>query len=386
MVISIIANSTTKIVQNSMEAVQNKIGNTYKSIASGTRLFDAAQDPAALTLGTSLATDEAAYKTLQNNIGQASATLQIADGAIGTIQDILQRMTSLASSAENDAVSSTQRAQIDAEYQQLLTEINNIGANTQFNGQTLLGGASSITTASQDAGVSPAAGFSSFAYNPNLVSGGDNFTVSYDPTTKLMTMQNTTQGTSQSVLVATPSAGNQNTYSFGQLGVTISLNSAFDDTAAMAGTPGVDGFSAALSATPAPTTFVFQVGLGTTSTDQLTVNLPVINATALGLAGSNLLSSGSAASVMDALKAANDTLGIQRASLGANMSQLSFQGNSISSSLSNLENARSTYMDADMSTEVSDMVTNQALLQAGTAVLSQANSQADMLLKLIGAN
>ncbi len=67
--------------------------------------------------------------------------VQVADGALGNVGDMLQRVRDLAVQAANGTLTDSQRSNLDAEVQQVLTEINATGNQTEFNGIKILSGA-----------------------------------------------------------------------------------------------------------------------------------------------------------------------------------------------------------------------------------------------------
>lgn len=109
-------------------------------ISSGKRIERASDDAAGLATSTQLKSDIASYKQAATNTDQAISVLQTADGAAARIGDILQRMVSLATQAISGSVNDTGRTYIDAEYQELLTEIDAIVGATTFGNTTLLDG------------------------------------------------------------------------------------------------------------------------------------------------------------------------------------------------------------------------------------------------------
>lgn len=109
-------------------------------ISSGKRIERASDDAAGLATSTQLKSDIASYKQAATNADQAISVLQTADGAAARVSDILQRMVSLATQAISGSVNDTGRAYIDAEYQELLTEIDAIVGATTFGNSTLLDG------------------------------------------------------------------------------------------------------------------------------------------------------------------------------------------------------------------------------------------------------
>src|SRR3546814_365046 len=101
-----------------------------------------------LAIGSRLNAEVAALKQASVNAGQAVSMLQIADGAMSKVQDILVRMKTLAVQAGSGQLSGTERGMLDTEYQSLVSEIDRISSDTEFNGNQLVNG--SITISSKD--------------------------------------------------------------------------------------------------------------------------------------------------------------------------------------------------------------------------------------------
>ncbi|MBB4265508.1 flagellin [Roseospira visakhapatnamensis] len=109
-------------------------------IASGSKVTQASDDAAGLAVATKLQNDVAVLNQAQTNASHGIAVLQTADGGMAEISDILERMKVLASQSLSGAVTDTERAYIDAEYTDLLAEIDSIATGTRFNGESLLDG------------------------------------------------------------------------------------------------------------------------------------------------------------------------------------------------------------------------------------------------------
>ncbi len=110
-------------------------------LSSGSRITSAKDDAGGLGVGTRLQSDVASLAIAGQNSAQGQAVAQAADGALARIADILQRMRSLAIQEQNGALDAAAKTYLDAEYQQLNTQITSILMNTTFNGTPLLNGA-----------------------------------------------------------------------------------------------------------------------------------------------------------------------------------------------------------------------------------------------------
>ena len=98
-------------------------------------------DKAGLAVHTAMSVDYAAWDQAGSNAEVATAILETADGGLAEIGDILGRMYELASEAASGSVTDTERDYLDAEYQQLLSQIDSIVASTTYFGTALLDGA-----------------------------------------------------------------------------------------------------------------------------------------------------------------------------------------------------------------------------------------------------
>ena len=115
--------------------------SSISKLASGSRIVKASDDAAGLAIGTRLRADVAVLRQAAVNASQGSSVLQVADGGLARITDVLLRMKALAAQSLSGVPSNTERGFIDAEYQQLISEIDGVSATTRFNGDSLLDGA-----------------------------------------------------------------------------------------------------------------------------------------------------------------------------------------------------------------------------------------------------
>lgn len=107
-------------------------------LSSGSKIVSASDDAAGLAVSTQLESDISVLTQGAVNAQQGQAVLNVADGALESIGDILQRMKSLTAQSMSGSVDATSRAYIDAEYQELILEITDILDQTNFNGQNLI--------------------------------------------------------------------------------------------------------------------------------------------------------------------------------------------------------------------------------------------------------
>src|SRR5436305_12010859 len=123
----------------------NQLSESMEKLSSGYRINKAADDAAGLAISEKLGAQVSGLTQAQQNAQDAVNLVQTADGAMGEVQSILQRVRDLAVEYNNGTLSSSDQAGITAEVAQLCAEINNIGSDTSFNGIALLTGSATIT-------------------------------------------------------------------------------------------------------------------------------------------------------------------------------------------------------------------------------------------------
>lgn len=122
-----------------------KLQNSMAKLSSGLRVRSAADDAAGMAVATNFMAQTRSQVQAQRNANDAVALLQTAESAFGTIADIMIRMRELGVQAANDTYTDTDRAYLDTEFQQLVSEVDRISAVAEFNGITLLDTAQTLT-------------------------------------------------------------------------------------------------------------------------------------------------------------------------------------------------------------------------------------------------
>ena len=157
MALNVISNYAANVAHRYLQQSDEAATRSVAKLSAGTRVLCARDDAASLAIATSIRSDIGGLKQASVNAGQASSMLQIADGAMGTVTDVLVRLKTLAVQASSDQLTNDQRSQIGVEFGALQKEIDRIAQSTRFDGQTLLngngvGGGSSILAGSVSKG------------------------------------------------------------------------------------------------------------------------------------------------------------------------------------------------------------------------------------------
>ncbi|MDA8278589.1 MAG: flagellin [Actinomycetota bacterium] len=128
----------------------------------------------------------------------------------------------------------------------------------------------------------------------------------------------------------------------------------------------------------------FQLGAYAISTDQVAVTLQATTAASLGIASTlSLASFASAQLALSAVQGAIDLVATIQASVGASQNQIQADISNLTISQQNVQAAHSSLVDANMAQTMTTFTAQQILMQAGTAMLGQAQQLPSMILKLI---
>jgi flagellin len=169
MALSVLNNISSLVAENQLNSTQTNLQNTLTQLSSGSRINTGADDAAGLAIANGLQANVTALNQSVANANNGVGALQVADGALGQVTTLLNRAVTLATEASTGTVSSAQRGTIDAEYQQILAQVNSIGSNTTFNGTTIFA-ASGTTTTSIFLSDSSTAGTTTIGVNVSALS------------------------------------------------------------------------------------------------------------------------------------------------------------------------------------------------------------------------
>ena len=134
--------------QNAHRVLSNtgtQLSKSMERLSSGLRINRAADDAAGLAVSEGMRAQIRGMSVASRNAQDGVSLVQVADGALGNVGDMLQRVRDLAVQASNGTLTDAQRTNLDAEVQQVLTEIGKTGTDTEFNGLKILAG--SVATA-----------------------------------------------------------------------------------------------------------------------------------------------------------------------------------------------------------------------------------------------
>ncbi len=294
MPVSITANVSARYAQSSLARQNEAMTQGTLRMSSGQRVLSAADDASSMAIGSSLKIENAGVKSAMLNATSGTSMLQIADGALGQISELLVRMKALATQSSSGQYDDPTRVLLNGEFQGLKDEIERMANGTSFNDVKMLKGEKDFQLAN---GATGTAGIGQIRFDQNFVNADQSFRYSYDSASENFTLTRIDGGaaTTQTInitalLNGTVGVGgnlvNNQTVELGfsQLGVTLTLGAGFlrtqDITTGVSVTDGgvmdvaSSSFTAVGTALPATATTVLTALGGVYNAATGALNLP----------------------------------------------------------------------------------------------------------------
>jgi flagellin len=410
--LSIANNLLANNVQYNLTKNQESLKNTVTQLSSGLRINSAADDPSGLAIATNLQTQVDGFQQASQNVQDANNAAAVAEGALQTTTDILQRIRGLAVEAASDVNSPSDKNNLQAEVSQLLLEVNRISQNTNFNGQPLLDGShsgfqayvsASDTITSNAVLASAGAGGSA----GNLVAGVSQ-TASFNTTTAgatdgtielaVVNTGSTSTGTTVGVQVTFIDSATQTVSVIGGAGFTFAANATVtvdnliitlgNVTSPDSGTTSYVKVSQAVAASTNANAPALNIQSGANEGDTVQIGIQATNAQTLRISNINLATTSAnnpSIGAEDAIGQIDNALNIllgQRAQLGAVIVRLNEDANNNNVAAVNLQASESSIRDLNVGAATTQFTKLQVLTQVGTSVLAQSNANAQSVLGL----
>ena len=357
--------------------------STMERLSTGLRINSAKDDAAGLAISSKMTSQIRGLNQAVRNANDAISMIQVAEGAMKEVTNMVQRMRELAVQAISDSNTSDDRGALNNEYKQLSAEIARIGENTQWNGTNILDGSrtNSVFQIGANADQTIAVNFGNLASN-NISTSLDNngssaVTITFSEALAIddvVSYKVTAADGSTSMGFAAGgfinfSAANSNA---GMVDTEVLSTDAIDYSTGTL-TSGYAGFSAGTS----------MVVAGTASGVITLSDVKVTRGMHVAVVGTDILTSDSAGSSLSYLDRMIDLVNSTRATLGASMSRLEYAADNLQNVSQNSSAARSRVLDADYASETTELARTQIIQQASTAMLSQANQAQQSVLALL---
>lgn len=142
---SVNTNLSSLSTQRSLNATQGALAVTAQRLSTGLRINSARDDPAGLAISERLRAQISGLNVAARNVNDAISMAQVGDSATGSVVDSLQRMREIAVQASNGTLTSSDRANLEQEFDALQSEVSSVISGTNFNGISLLSASTSTS-------------------------------------------------------------------------------------------------------------------------------------------------------------------------------------------------------------------------------------------------
>ncbi len=353
------------------------VARAMERLSTGFRINRAADDAAGLAISEKMRAQIRGLNRAAQNVQDARSLIQTAEGAVASINEILQRMNELAVQAATGTLSDFDRKQAAKEFEQLKREINDISGSSHFNNISLLDDGSMASA--QTVGLHIAHEQRTLAdgtvkkvsileINPFKLVDGDEIrlkiTAENGEVSEHRYFYKKGDGISQ-IMDGLGFSGAKRNGSFVTMDGTAEVG--FMPSSSRAGVGYIS----------------HRIQTGALEGEQLAINIPVLNTRSLGLDSVNLNDQDAAGRAITAVKHAQEKAIDARTTLGAMQNRLDYKLNNLKNQALNLSEAESRIRDADMAEEMTNLIQAQMRVQLSIWVIAQMNITAQRVLDIL---
>ncbi|MFZ0271984.1 MAG: flagellin [Acidobacteriaceae bacterium] len=433
MALGVLNNISAVYAENNLNQTQASLQTTLQQLSSGSRINSGADDAAGLSIANGLQANSSALTQSSSNASAGVGFLQVADGALSQVTNLLNRAVTLATEAGGGTLSSSQMSAANQEYQDILTQIGTIGSTTEYNGISVFtsgtGSATNLATTaftqtaksdpldvtltqgdtlSGSITINSTGGTHAGTQIVDLASysglASENQSIANAAATSLTTALNASLGTTTGstyavsvaagvVSIATSGGGSANEV----LSVTASNASETPASASAINIYTSDGTSTG--------SYNYSVTAGTLTDSNVgssdassaagsSVSVTIGSATGTGgttagagdgtsLSGTKLDSQADSEAALQTVTDAISAVAYQRGQVGANINTLTAASNIASAEETNVQAAQNNITQTDYAAATSNLSKYEILTQTGISALAQANSTEQMVTKLL---
>jgi flagellin len=380
--------------QRNLNGSQGALQTSLQRLSSGLRINSARDDAAGMAIASRLTAQIHGSTQAGRNANDGISLSQTAEGAMSEITNNLQRIRDLAVQSRNATNSTTDRAALQAEATQLMSEVDRVAANTSFNGVRLLDGSftgqsfqvgadagQSVTITKLFNASSATLGVTSLA---NAVVGG--VPAGTSTTTPVATQWGavaagiTINGVAIGAIASASSAAERGA----QVGAAIN---AVSGTSGVIATVDATGAVTLNNYGTVPGANTQGINIAGGAAPVADTGLPAATQTTAvagtGFAGLDMTTAAGADKAIANMDNALSAINGARADMGALQNRFQSVVNNLQTTTENLSSSRSRIQDTDFAAETAALTRAQVLQQAGTAMLAQANQVPNGVLALL---
>ena len=369
-------NASAAIANNALTRNDNKLAASLGKLSSGYKITHAKDNPSGLAMAKRMNAQIAGVSVATDNAGDGISVIEIADGTMSEIHDMLQRLNELSVKASTGTLTEQDREIINNEAQQLKEEIDRISGEAEFNGQKILDGSFDLKGYTNNVDVK-------VAYYGDEVKAGQyqvaDLKIGTDKDGDLDSAKSSVTITGpggQTVAGAKVSGVDGNIATItGDNGFELKLEIRSgiqkDDVTTKNFKMELAGFGA------------MDTQIGANEGQQLGIRIPRISCLNMGIESLDLKTAEGATKAIDQVDAAIKYVSEARSRIGAYQNRLEHTVSSLDITSENMTAAYSRIMDTDMAEEMTEYTTLQVLSQASTSMLAQANERPSQVLQLL---
>jgi len=393
-----------------LTSTDQNLSKSLERLSSGFRINRAADDAAGLAISEKMRAQINGMNQAARNAQDGISLVQTAEGALNEVHTILQRMRELSVQAANGTLTGADRNTIQTEMDQLSSEITRIGNTTQFNSKDLINGAVQAAAT----GVGGGTGQITFQIGANQgqtmtfdIAALDAFSLGVSRDVRETQDNNNLLNTVNVGAYIDRGTGTDTALADGTYSVQVN----WDGTAYTADI--LDSTGTTILAAPVVITAGSTVSFTSLATTEIDINFDNAlqgqagvaaswtaeiqvaraqstqfatgskTADATTIAGLDLTTEQNASNAITAINTAINTVSAQRANLGAMQNRLEHTINNLQVVSENLVASESRVRDLDMAMEMAKFTKSQIMMEAGTAMLAQANAKSQSVLSLL---
>ncbi len=365
-------NASAVIANNSLNRNDNRLSESLARLSSGLKIVSAKDNPSGLAMSKRMNAQIEGTGVANQNANDGISIIEIADGTLSEIHEMLQRANELCVKASNGIMTDEDRSLVNDEIRQLKEEIERIASEAQFNGQNILDGSFDLRgyTDNEDIKVS--------YYSDEIKKGTYKITaldIQYDGNGNidLATAEASFNGdgfpadakvtkTDGNVITITGSDNFEMKLEFlSETGMTLTKEMIIE----------IEDFGS------------MDMQIGANEGQQMAIRIPKISLANMGISALNTTTEEKSLEGIEKVDNAIKFISEVRSRLGAYQNRLEHTINSLNVTSENMTAAYSRIMDVDMAEEMTEYTTLQVLSQASTSMLAQANERPSQVLQLL---
>ncbi len=359
-------NVSAMIANNALKTNDNALTNSLERLSSGLKINHAKDNASGLAMAKRMNAQIKSLDVANQNSNDGISVIEIAEGALSEIEEMVQRMNELAVKACNGTIEDAEREFIDEEIVQLKAEIERISKATMYNGQKLLDGTFDVKGYTDNLNVKVS------TYTDEVRSGEYVF----DSITAVFNNGELDPAACSVSFGANFPAAAKYTFEGASLIVEASDNFRMEytlkgDLTGQRVTVNVTGLGD------------MKMQIGTNEGQELDVRIAKSSLKTLGIDKVDCRTKEKSEAFLDKMSGALNYINSARSRLGAYQNRLEHTVNTLDISEENMTAAYSRIMDVDMAEEMTEYTKNNVLVQAGTGMLAQANERPSSVLQLL---